>query len=132
MPTASGSLLSPWIVLPVVAAVMLFVAWHIVALHDAPMPPSRRRIRTASGLVMLLVAPLLAYALGVLTTANPRTFVMVWLLIVGLLGVIIALAGLDVVNTARLHLRLKRSARRQLADDALDLARQRRQGIPPP
>jgi uncharacterized membrane protein YozB (DUF420 family) len=122
MPTwTAASLLPAWIVVPVAAAAMLVLAAHVLALQQTPMPPRRRRIRTANGLLMMLVSSLLAYALGVApTVGNPttnpeaaRTFLLVWSMIMSLLAVIIGLAALDVAHTARLAL----GVRRKLRDD---------------
>ena len=116
-----ASLLPAWIVVPIAAAAIVVLAAHVLALQQAVMPIRRRRIRTANGLLMMLIASLLAYALGVAPavgnpTTNPdaaRTFLFVWSAIMSLLAIVIGLAALDVAHTARLAL----SARRRIRDE---------------
>lgn len=102
-------LLPAWVVLPVAVVVLLVVAVHLLVISNAPMPESRRRIRLASGWVMLLLVPFGAAAFGVVTPSDPRTFVLVWLLVIFMLVMLIVLATLDVFNTGRLYRREKRS-----------------------
>lgn len=128
-------------VLPPAVATMWLMARHVLAIqHDAGMPASRRRIRTANGLLMIFVTALLSYALGIMhsgptssaSVAEVRTFVMVWGTIIGLLPMVIGLAMLDAVNNMRLHMATRRGLREQLgakmARDLVVLARQRRAG----
>ena len=98
-------LVSPWVAVPLAAAVMFVVAGHVLAMQRARahMPASRRRIRTANGLLMLVVAPLLAYAVSNGPgTDQPRPMALLWLLILSMLTMVVGLAVLDVLNTLRL------------------------------
>ncbi len=118
----AASLLPAWIVVPIAAAAIVVLAAHVLALQQTPMPTRRRRIRTANGLLMMLVASLLAYALGVAPpvgnpTTNPdvaRIFLLVWSVILSLLTIVIGLAALDVAHTARLALTDRRRLREEL------------------
>jgi len=120
-----ASLLPVWIVVPIAAAAILVLAGHVMALQQTAMPSRRRRLRTASGLLMMMVASLLAYALGVApTVGNPttnpdaaRTFLFVWSAIMSLLAIVIGLAALDVAHTARLALLARRKLREELRKD---------------
>lgn len=111
---AHTPLLPPWVVLPVAVVMLLVVAVHLLVITHAPMPESRRRIRLANGWIMLLLVPLGAAAFGVVTPGDPRTFLIVWLLVIFMLIMLIVLATLDVFNTGRLYRRERRSIERSL------------------
>ncbi len=121
---STASLLPAWAVVPIAGSAIVVLAAHVLALQQAVMPARRRRIRTANGLLMMLVASLLAYALGVAPdvgnpTTNPeaaRTFLLVWSAIMALLTVVIGLAAMDVAHTARLALLARRRLREELRD----------------
>ena len=114
---ASSPILPAWVVLPMGVLTLLVIAAHVsVMLGDGSIPASRRRIRVANGFVMLFVTPLIAFAFGVLSPDDVRTFTVVWTLIIGLLFIVIMLAGLDVLNTARLHTAERRRLRARLRE----------------
>ncbi len=95
-----------WVVFPIAAIVLLTVAGHMIVLRELPkgkIPESRRRLRIATGWVMMFTIPLTAYGFGVASLADPGLFVLVWTMIVGLLCGVFVLAGVDVVNSMRLH-----------------------------
>ncbi len=119
---ASGPLLSPWVVYPMSAVTMLAVALHAVSLTDAHMPESRRRIRRVNAMLMLVCIPLLGYGFGGVGGHDPREFVLVWSASVLLLAVIVAVAMVDILNTARLHHREARELRRRILQARARLA----------
>lgn len=120
----ASSLLPAWAVVPIAAASIIVLAAHVLAIQQLRMPPRRRRIRTANGLLMMLIASLLAYALGVAPTitnptTNPesaRNFLLVWSAIMSLLSIVIGLAALDVAHTARIALSARRKLRQEFRD----------------
>lgn len=112
----SGPLVPAWIALPLAGLVVLVLAAHMQAMARAEMPASRRRIRTATGWLMLVTTPLTGYAFGVASTADPRGFVLVWLTVAGLLAIIILLACLDILNSRRLERREGRALAAQLKE----------------
>ncbi len=57
-------MLPPWVVLPLAGLTLLVTAAHVLALQTSDLPSRRRRLRTAAGVLMMLVTGLLAYALG--------------------------------------------------------------------
>ena len=118
---SGGTILSPWLVLPVAAVMMLVVAAHIGVTEQRTTPPSRRRIRIANGWVMLLAIPLLAIGFGVVATGNHRVFAMVWMAAIALVSFSVMLAFADMVNTLRIvraeRRRCAREAARRLADE---------------
>lgn len=102
----TGSLAPGWLVLPLAGVALLATAAHIVVLREAPagaLPESRRRIRTATGWVIMVTIPLTAYAFGIATPSDAGVYLTVWMAVVALLGAILMLALLDAVNTMRLH-----------------------------
>lgn len=109
----STPLTPAWLVLPMAVVVMLILAGHCQALQRAEMPDSRRRIRTAGDLLMLGVTPLLAYAFAIDRGDDPRTFVIVWAMIVGLLALIILVATIDAANNMRLARKMRDRLRRE-------------------
>ncbi len=99
---AHGPILPAWLVVPTSLLLLMAVAVHMHAMRDAPMPESRRRIRTANGWLMLLTVPLATYAFCMLRTDNPRLFVLVWAAVVGLVGLVVMVAMVDMLNNVRL------------------------------
>ncbi len=108
-----GVSISPWIAVPAAAATLAVVGAHLAVLRDAPIPPSRKRIRTVNGWLMLLLTPTLAYATSVAEPAagqgRQRVFVFAWLVVLGLLALVVMLALVDAVNSVRLHRRGRRA-----------------------
>lgn len=103
---AQGSLAPGWLVLPLAALALIATAAHIIALREAPkgsLPESRRRIRIATGWVILVTVPLTAYGFGIADPDRTGVFVLVWTASTGLIGTIVILALLDAANTVRLH-----------------------------
>jgi hypothetical protein len=113
----ASAILPSWLVLPMAAVVLLVLAAHVNSLQTPEVPSSRRRIRSASGVLMMFVTALLAYAFGIVSPrVNPRMFVIAWTSISALLMMVVMLAGLDMVNTLRLHREAKRDLRQHLRD----------------
>jgi hypothetical protein len=93
---------------------LLILAAYASSLQTGDVPPKRRRIRTANTLLMMLTTPLIAYAFGILTPSNVRLFLLTWLAIAGLLGMMIMLAAMDALHSAQLHRQQRREVRRAL------------------
>lgn len=113
---ANSGVLPAWLVLPITALLMLIIAGAITSAAKHTTPASRRRIRLANGWVMLLTTPLAATGFSLIdSSAQPRLFVKVWVLVIGLIFISIVLAILDMLNTARLvrlsHQRLRGAIR---------------------
>jgi|GEM_PF-3302784 len=110
--------LPPIVVLPLAILTVLLIAAHLAALQaDRAVPLSRRRIRTANGVVMLLTTLTLAYAFAYASTADPARFALTWGAAIMLLTVVLALSSIDVLN----NLRLTRLQRRRVKKAAIDL-----------
>lgn len=111
---SSGPMLTPWIVMPIAAVLLIVIGTHLNSLASAPMPASRRRIRVVNGWLMLLTTPLAAYAFAMAAPSNTRLFVLVWLAVVGLIGIIVMLALMDLLNTQRLYRGVRRELNREI------------------
>jgi len=106
---ANSGILPAWFVVPAASIVMIVLAGSITATRRHVTPASRRRIRIANGWVMLLTTPLTAAGFSLIDSqTQPRLFVQVWVLVIGLLAIVIGLALLDMLNTARLARRTRR------------------------
>ncbi len=95
-----------WLVVPLALIALLVQAGYLIALKELPssyMPASRRRIRVATGWMSMFAIPLSAYGFGFVTTDDPGLFAVVWMVVIGLITGILMLAGLDAINTMRLH-----------------------------
>jgi len=99
------------IALPLCALAMAIVTIHVLTLQSSDAPASRKRIRTAAGLLMLLLCPALCYALAIATPATTadggnahtaRTFILSWTVVLGLVVMVLGLAMFDIVNNLRL------------------------------
>lgn len=102
---------------------LLLTAAHLVALWDASgdeMPAGRRRIRVASNWVILVTIPLTAYAFGIATPSKAGVFMLVWLAVMGLLALILGLAGMDLLETRRLNGEARARVRRELRESRED------------
>lgn len=98
-----GPALVPWwVTLPVCTLVVLMIVLHLREMYRRDMPASRRRIRTANSVLLLMLAPTLAYAFGFAPPSNGRAFLLVWLFTLALLLLVILLALLDAANNVRL------------------------------
>ncbi len=126
--TSAEPILPVWLVLPLASLTLIVLGAHLQWMHQADMPGSRRRIRTASNLVSMLTVPLIAAGFALVNPDDHRLFVMVWLAIVGLLGVIVILAGVDMLNNLRIHAMERRHIRteiRRLQGEMRSLVRER-------
>lgn len=129
--TISGSPLAPaWLVLPVAALALLVVAGHVLVIDRAEMPPTRKRIRTVNGVLMMFTIPLAAAAFSIIPPTQPHTrlFLMAWVLVVGLILLVLSLAMLDIANTFLMHRRERVELRRQIAEARALLAATEKRG----
>jgi uncharacterized BrkB/YihY/UPF0761 family membrane protein len=91
-----------WITGPMAMLMLVAVAAHLLAMRTADMPESRRRIRTANGWLILITVPVLAIAFSMVSPRQPRQFTLIWTVAVAMVGMVIAMAVLDVANNLRL------------------------------
>ncbi|MEO1584849.1 MAG: hypothetical protein AAFR96_09800 [Planctomycetota bacterium] len=124
----TGGALPLWAVAPPAAVLMVLLAGYVLALREADVPESRRRIRTAATMVMIVLQPLLVYLFAIGGSHQPRPFVFTWALVMGLLALLVVLAMLDAINNAKLsaanraelreELRAMREEIRRISDEA--------------
>ena len=126
-----------WLVLPIAAVALILQAGYLIAIKDATpeiMPPSRKRIRVASGWLSMFTIPLSAYGFGLASPSDAGTFTIVWILVIGLIGAIVTLAVLDAINTMRLHRtdgdQVHKELRDKLREDLNEMREQRDRGNP--
>ncbi|GAB4384226.1 MAG: hypothetical protein Kow0022_06180 [Phycisphaerales bacterium] len=122
------SILPPALVFPVATLALAVTCLHLVYLQRVAMPVSRRRIRTVTGVLSLFTITLTAIGFGVVSSREPRLFLLTWLTVIGLLGILVLLAAVDMANNVRLHASERRHVRDQLARLQVELrtlARQR-------
>ena len=126
-----------WIVLPIAGVALILQAGYLIAIKDASpelMPPSRKRIRVATGWLSMFAIPLSAYGFGLARPSDAGTFTIVWMLVIGLIGAIVLLAVLDAINTMRLHRseddHVHKELREKLRRDLDEMREQRKRGNP--
>lgn len=133
----TGPIAPTWFVLPLALVALVLQAGYLMAIREAKpeqMPPSRKRIRVATGWLSMFAIPLAAYGFGIASPSDPGTFTIVWMLVIGLIAAIVMLAVLDSVNTVRLHRRdghkLHKELREHLKRDLDAMREQRDRGGP--
>ena len=112
--------------MPLAAAVAVLILWYWKRLGAADVPESRRRIRRASMVVMLVGLPILVRAVSFVDyTTQQVQYVVCWLLVLLGLALILLAAAIDVFDTLRLS---RQERRRNFLDAhaAAALARQAR------
>lgn len=130
--TPAQPLAPGWLIVPVALIALVVVAGHWWALARADMPPLRKRLRSANGLLMMLVIPMLAFGFGVATPAQGRVFVLAWLLTTGMLLLVLLVACVDLLlvwNEARVE---RRRIRAELDALRAAMARHRSGAAPLP
>ena len=113
---STGAALPLWAVLPPCALLMLVLAGYVLALREADVPESRRRIRTAGSIVMMMTMPMIVYLFAIVTPASPRKFMLTWAMLIGLLFMLVVLALVDVINNLRLHSKMHSDLREEYSD----------------
>jgi hypothetical protein len=112
-----------WAVVPPCLLLMLVLAGYVLALKEADVPESRRRIRTAGCVVMMMTQPIIVYLFAVVTSNSPRKFILTWAMLIGLLCMLVLLALVDVINNMRLHSKLKSQLRIDMANIKADVSK---------
>jgi hypothetical protein len=127
-----GAALPLWLLIPPAVVMLLVLAGYVQALYDADVDPTRRRIRSAGAVVMMALQPLLVYLFGIASAQQPRPFVFAWALVTSLLGLLVILALLDMLHSARLSARRRTLMREELRVLQREIAGLRNApGVPP-
>jgi len=93
----------PWVSVPLAVVLVAWILWYWSRMGSAVVPESRRRIRRASVLVMLVGVPFFVQAISFLDPqTQPATWVTTWMLVMFCIVLIVVTAALDVLNTMRL------------------------------
>jgi len=124
---------SLWLVGPLAIITLLLLAGHVHLTARICQPDSRRRIRMANGMLMMMLVPLATFALTLVAPTQQRIFVIAWMLVAGLITIILMLALMDASNTMRLHTTARRELRAMLREQLLakDAARAQLQSTTP-
>ncbi len=96
-------------------ALVILLALYALWAQRAPMEASRRRLRIATSLVMMVLLGVLSVALTSVTPASPRMFLLAWSAVVLLVGLVLMLAVMDGFNTMRLYNAERATIARQVA-----------------
>lgn len=123
MLASAGPALPLWAVAPPCLLLMLVLAGYVMALKEADVPESRRRIRTAGCIVMMMTQPMIVYLFAIVTPSSPRKFMLTWAMLIGLLGMLVFLALVDVINNFRLHTKMKNQLRIDMASIKADVSK---------
>lgn len=123
MLASAGPALPLWAVVPPCLLLMLVLAGYVMALKEADVPESRRRIRTAGCIVMMMTQPMIVYLFAIVTPSSPRKFMLTWAMLIGLLGMLVFLALVDVINNLRLHTKMKNQLRIDMASIKADVSK---------
>jgi uncharacterized membrane protein len=109
------AMVSPWITLPMCGVVMVLLAGYGIALSGrVDVPSSRRRLRIASTVLQMFLVGFITIGVSMVSpSVDPKVFVLVWIVIVGVLAGVIVLAVMDMVN----NFRLAASERRRVIDE---------------
>ncbi|MCH8150821.1 MAG: hypothetical protein IH830_00425 [Planctomycetes bacterium] len=98
------------VTIPLALIVAGWIMWYWQRLGRREVPDTRRRIRRASIIVMLVSLPILVRGLSFLDHDTDHSqYIITWLLVLFTLGLVVVTAGIDLVNT----LRIERKADRQ-------------------
>lgn len=114
---AAGPMVSPWIGIPLAAVGMVLAAGYTLGIQRDNVPRARRKVRTALGLLHIFMLAALAYGVSIATIEDKKTTVIVWLLVIGLVGVSVMLAIVDAAVTLKLALRERREEAKRSAEE---------------
>lgn len=95
----------PGVSIPFAVACALAVIWYWRRLGGEEVPESRRRIRRASMLILLVLMPVLVRALSYVDEQTPVEFVVAWGIVLLLVFLLLVSGLVDLWNNLRLHRR---------------------------
>lgn len=98
------ALLPRALTIPIAALLAVAILWYWIALDKPNVAASRRRIRRASMVVLLVSLPVFVQALSFSNHQNnPSQYVIIWTMVLLLLVLLIITAIADALNTMKLH-----------------------------
>lgn len=117
----------PWALTIPIAAVLAFaILWYWIALDDQNVPGSRRRIRRASMVVMLVSLPVFVRALSFTNhQTNYSQYIIIWTMSLFLLLLLVITAIVDAVNTMKIY---REHQLKEMARAAADMLSKSREG----
>ena len=125
----SGVPLVPlWLGVGLAVIAMVATAAHMNSLRDADVPESRRRIRMMNGWVLVVLAPVSAWAFCMVRPVDQKEFVFAFVIVIFLLLVAVTMACLDAVNSLRLQRQTQRELREEIAKLRSEIEHRRGEG----
>lgn len=122
----SGVPLVPlWLGVGLAVIAMVATAAHMNSLRDADVPESRRRIRMLNGWVLVVLAPVSAWAFCMVRPVDQAEFVFAFVIVIFLLLVAVAMACLDALNSLRLQRQTRKELREEVARLRSEIERRR-------
>ncbi|MFZ4573820.1 MAG: hypothetical protein ACOYN0_05445 [Phycisphaerales bacterium] len=113
---AKGPIAPAWAMVPVGFVALVVIGLHVLHLMRSDMPPSRRRIRIATGLLMMFTCPLFVAAMSLIDPGTQqKLFAMTGILTMSLVTLVFGLACFDMLNNVRLYRAEQREIRRAAA-----------------
>lgn len=114
---AAAPMVTPWLTIPLAAVGLVLLAGYTLAIQRESVPPARRRVRTALGVLNMFIIASFTYGVSAADPSDRRTFVVCWLLVVGLVAASVLLALVDAAVTVRLAVRERREEARRSAEE---------------
>ncbi|MHC4218256.1 MAG: hypothetical protein ACYSU7_07330 [Planctomycetota bacterium] len=101
--------LSATLTIPVAVAAAVLILWYWAHLGHDDVPVSRRRIRRASLVVILIGLPIVVRALSFIDHQTQQgQYVVTWLLVLFCIGLVLIAAAIDLCDIVRLSHRERR------------------------
>ncbi len=95
--------LHPAVSIPIALICAVWIVWYWRRLGRPDVPESRRRIRRASMLVMIVTLPIMVRGVSFVDETSPIDFVVAWGMIILLILLLLVVAAIDLWNNLRLH-----------------------------
>ena len=121
---------TPIITMPLAAIVLGWIAWYWIRLGRPEVPPSRRKLRRASLILIAVLLTLIVAALSFLDPAqHQRPYIMTWTGAMLVIAILVIVAGLDAMNTMRIVQQQTHEELREAAGDLADAIKARKQSL---
>ena len=118
-----------WLGVPLAVIAMVATAAHMNSLRDADVPQSRRQIRMFNGWVLVVLAPVSAWAFCMVRPMDKQEFVFAFAVVTFLLFVAVTMACVDAVNNLRLQRETQKELREEVARLRLEIERKRVENV---
>ncbi len=117
-----------WLGVSLAVIAMIATAAHMNSLRDADVPESRRRIRMLNGWVLVVLAPVSAWAFCMVRPMDRNEFVFAFAVVTFLLLIAVVMACVDAANNLRIQRDTAKELREEVARLRLEIERKRAEG----